>query len=36
MALLEVKDLKVSFHDLDLEDIYFYLTGKKSHSEETL
>lgn len=32
----KVKDLKVSVHDLDLEDIYFYLTGKKSHSEETL
>ncbi|MBM0046642.1 ABC transporter ATP-binding protein [Anaerococcus sp. mt242] len=32
----KVKDLKVSVHDLDLEDIYFYLTGKKSHSEEIM
>lgn len=33
-VLSALLDQKITSHDLDLEDIYFYLTSKQSHSEE--
>lgn len=33
-VLSALSDQKITSHDLDLEDIYFYLTGKQSHSKE--
>lgn len=32
--LAALAEQKITAHDLDLEDIYFYMTGKKSYSEE--
>ena len=33
-VLESLKEQKITSHDLDLEDIYFYMTGRQSYSEE--
>ena len=33
-VLSALSNQKITSHDLDLEDIYFYMTGKQSHTEE--